>query len=273
MSAVHEASMMFVETPTVVHTSSPSVDSISTRNDGVGVGVVVEDADLVVGEVDVLEPGIGPVEGETEGGVEGVDRTVALAHGDASRITDPDLHGCLGLDAAGAMRRRDTVALDGEERLGPPAGLAHQQLERRIGRLEDPALGLELLELLGEGAGGAVVELDAELLGLHRHAGPAAEVGHEDARVVADDDRVDVLVGRAPGAAQGRGVQAALVGERRRADVGVGVVRRQVDELGHVAADGGEPVEPALGQAAGSPSFISRFGMQVIRLALPVRSP
>ena len=71
-------------------------------------------------------------------------------------------------------------------------------------------------------AGGPVVELDAELLGLHRHAGPAAEVGHEHPRVVADHVGVDVLVGGAAGLAERRGVQPALVRERRGAHVRVG---------------------------------------------------
>ena len=110
-------------------------------------------------------------------------------------------------------------------------------------------------------AGGPVVELDAELLRLHRHAGPAAEVGHQHAGVVADRLAVDVLVGGAAGPAQRRGVQPALVGERRRADVRVGGVRRQVHQLGHVVAHRGEPLEAALGQAAAMPILSVRSGM------------
>ena len=67
----------------------------------------------------------------------------------------------------------------------------------------------------GVGARGPVVEVDPQLAGLHRHAGPAAQVGHQHPGVVADLRRVDVLVGGSAGPCECGAVQAALVGERR----------------------------------------------------------
>ena len=55
MRACQTASMMLVDTPIVVHARSPSVESIEHAHDGVGVGLGVEDAHPVVGEVDVGE--------------------------------------------------------------------------------------------------------------------------------------------------------------------------------------------------------------------------
>ncbi len=131
----------------------------------------------------------------------------------------------------------------------PARGRAHEQLEGGVGRLEVEALGLELLEPLGHLARGLAVELDAHLLGLELHGGPAGEVGHQEAGAVADPCGVDVLVG-VRATRDGRGVQPRLVGERRRAHVGLGVVGRQVHQLGDVVADLGEPFHPSLGQGA-----------------------
>ena len=144
--------------------------------------------------------------------------------------------------------RGHPVALEPEVRLLPAAGLPHEQLEGGVGRLELVALGLEVLEPVGQLGRGPVVEVDAELAGLQRHPGPATQVGHQHPRVVAHNRGVDVLVaGPADLAERGR-VQPALVGERRRTDVGVGGVGRQVHQLGHVPADRGEPLDAPLGQ-------------------------
>ena len=49
--------MMFSETPTAPHILLPSVESMRTGRCGRG-AVLVEDADLVVGEVDLFQLGI-----------------------------------------------------------------------------------------------------------------------------------------------------------------------------------------------------------------------
>ena len=115
----------------------------------------------------------------------------------------------------GPVVGRGPVALDAEVVLRPPGGLAHEELEAGVGRLEHEALGLELLEVVAELGGGAVVEVDAELLGLHHHAGAAAEVAHQHAGAVADRLRLDVLVGGAAGLAERGRVEARPCGRRR----------------------------------------------------------
>ena len=103
---------------------------------------------------------------------------------------------------------------------------------------------LELLdgvEDLGD-VSGSPVEVDAQLLGLHRERRAPGELAHDDAREVAHRDRVDVLVGL--GQARGRArVHAALVRERARAHVGLVRVGREVRGLGDEVADLGEQLE------------------------------
>ena len=82
-SAAHDASMMFSDTPMVVQVRSPSVESMSTRVTAAGPLAGVEHPDLEVGEVDVGQLGIDRADGLAQGGVEGVDRAVALGGGDA----------------------------------------------------------------------------------------------------------------------------------------------------------------------------------------------
>ncbi len=207
--------------------------------------------------MDVGEPRVVGHEDATQGLVEGVDRTVALADGNEALSIDPELDGGLGVDGGpGALCRRRTVvgrgpvALDGEVGLHPPRRRPHQQLQAGVGSFEHVALGLQPLQVLGEETGGAVVEVHPELLGLHHHAGPAAEVAHQDAGAVADPLGLDVLVGGPAGLAECGGVEPALVGEGRHADVRIGGVGRQVHQLGHVPTHGGEPFEATLGQAA-----------------------
>ena len=79
--------------------------------------------------------------------------------------------------------------------------------------------------------GSTPVELVAELLGPELRVGPAAELGDDEPALVADDRRVDVLV--APlDLGHRRAVDAALVGERRPADVRLVVGGRDVGDLG-----------------------------------------
>ena len=98
--------------------------------------------------------------------------------------------------------------------------------KRRLGALEREALGLELLDERRQLARvDDALELVAELLGPDRGVGPAAELRDDQPAGVADRRRIDVLV--APlDLGDGRAVDAALVRERRPADVRLVVVRR-----------------------------------------------
>ena len=66
---------------------------------------------------------------------------------------------------------------------------------------------------------------------------------------VADGVGLDVLVRVGP-ARDRTDVQAGLVRERRRTDVGRLRVERTIQHFGHVVAHSGEAIEAALGQAA-----------------------
>ena len=118
------------------------------------------------------------------------------------------------------------------------------------------------------------VELVAELLGPELGVGPAAELADDEPALVADARRVDVLV--APlDLGHGRAVDAALVGERRAADVGLVVVGRDVGDLGHAPrrARSGRPGRrrrPARGRAS---VLSARLARMLTMLALPQRSP
>ena len=108
---------------------------------------------------------------------------------------------------------------------------ADQQLEAGLGALEREALVLELLDELREDLGvDDAVELVAELLRPDPGVRLAAELADDEPALVADRRRVDVLV--APlDLRDRRAVDAALVGERRPADVRLVVVRVLVGDL------------------------------------------
>jgi hypothetical protein len=101
----------------------------------------------------------------------------------------------------------------------------HAQLERRLGALELIAAMLELLDLLDQPADVAIetVEIEAELLGLVEDVGAAREIGDQHPLAVADQLRIDVLVGLGV-LAHGGDVHAALVGEGALADEGLALV-------------------------------------------------
>ena len=63
---------------------------------GGGAGAGVDDADLVVDQLHLAEPGIVPLERLAEGAVEGVHRAVPLAHGVLDDVADLELDRRLG---------------------------------------------------------------------------------------------------------------------------------------------------------------------------------
>ena len=120
---------------------------------------------------------------------------------------------------------------------------ADQQLEAGLGALECEPLVLELLDELAEDLGvDDAVELVAELLRPDPGVRLAAELADDEPADVADGGRVDVLV--APlDLGHGRAVDAALVGERRPADVRLVVVGVLVGDLGDRPAELRQAVE------------------------------
>src|SRR5215218_6683088 len=168
--------------------------------DGAGAGAAVEDADLVVDQVDVLELGVAGGQGAAQGLVEGVDGADALAGGQDPLAVDEQAHGRLrDVAAVGLAFNQDPVALQGEG---------------GVEDLEGVAAVLQLLDPVQDpGPEGRVgVQVEAELARLGEHVGAAGELGHEHPGLVADPAGVDVAVGVGP-AGDGRGVQPGLGGE------------------------------------------------------------
>ena len=189
--------------------------------------------------------------------VERVDRAVALGGGhDAGACISPglgDVHldGGLGGDVTGRRVGCEVVGdhaerLDLEPRLRPAPGPAHEQLERRVGDLEVVAVVLHALQRVDELVELRAVERQPELGGLELERALARELRDHEPGAVADGIGGDVLVG--VGALRDRTrVQARLVRERRRADIGRLRVERHVHELGDVVRDRREPLEPVGG--------------------------
>ena len=143
-----------------------------------------------------------------------------------------------------AAARGDFVALDVEEVHAGAEGLADQQLEGAFGGFELVAFVLHLLDALQEFAAGVFLEAvgQAVLLELVDDVAAAGKVADQDALAVADEFRLDVLVGGGV-LEDGADVDAALVGEGAFADEGLVVAQRKVGQLGDEAADAGETGE------------------------------
>ena len=103
---------------------------------------LVEDADLVVDELDVAQVRIGLRDRLAQRGVERVDRAVALRGADVALAIDPDLDRRLGLNLAVlALLGHHAPRLELEQRL-VLAGLApDQEVEGAVGGLELEAAG------------------------------------------------------------------------------------------------------------------------------------
>src|SRR5215203_50807 len=199
---------------------------------GGGGAVLVQDADLVVGQVDLLELGIVRPYGLSQGAVQGVDGTVALGGGDHPVPVHGEFYGRLrrGLPA-GALFGDDPERLQLEERpifaLRPP----DEQGQRRVRGLVVVPLVLALLD--GPEYLRRVPGLQPELLGLGPDGVLARELANGSAAHVPHGLRRDVLVGRRI-FGDAVDVQPALVGEGAASDVWPVRVWRQVHELGNV---------------------------------------
>ena len=139
---------------------------------------------------------------------------------------------------------RDFVAFDVEEVHAGAEGFADQQFEGAFGGFEFVAFVLHLLDALEEFAAGVFFEAvgEAVLLELVDDVAAAGEVADQDALAVADEFRLDVLVGGGV-LEDGADVHAALVGEGALADEGLVVAQRKVGQFGDEAADAGEAGE------------------------------
>ena len=128
--------------------------------------------------------------------VQGVHRSIAFGSADHAFSVGADLHGCLGAHITGGVLLDDRPPrLHLESRFTLVS--AHQnQLERRVGGFEGPALGLQILDRFHDvgdplGVAGDVV---AEFLALHLHRSPTRHLGHQHPLISPDEGGVDVVV-------------------------------------------------------------------------------
>ncbi len=166
-----------------------------------------------------------------------MDRSNAFAVGDDTLAADTQLHGRL-CDHVLVRPPLDEGAerFELEELLFPPDGLAHEQLERAVGRFEVISEVFQLLHAFEHLPRQVVVHLETQLCGLREDRRPPGLLGHEHPSVVPDQARVGVLVGVGSTCQCGR-VETGLVGERRATDVGPVRVEVDVHDLGDVMAD------------------------------------
>src|SRR4051812_22760581 len=124
-----------------------------------GAVALVEDADLVVDELDVAQVRVDLGDRGAQGGVERVHRAVALGGADVALAVDPNLDRRLGLDLSVRPLLDDHAPrLKREQRLVRAALAPHQQLERSVGGLEVVAAVLELLDALDDPRRGGIVD-------------------------------------------------------------------------------------------------------------------
>ena len=140
-------------------------------------GVAVEDAHLVVDEVDVVDGRIERPERLAQRGVERVDRAVAVGGRVQHLAVDRDLDRRLGEELAPVALLDETRVVDDPERRRVVGRVAtDEQLERGLGALEREAVGLELLDQLRQLARIDALEVVPELVGSDRRVRPAAEL-------------------------------------------------------------------------------------------------
>ena len=163
-------------TPTVTHERLAVGGLDQHPGDRVGAVALVEDADLVVDQLELRDLRVGLPDRLPQRVVERVDRTVALAGRDDPGAAGAQLDGRLrhrlvARRASSVITRHDsTVEV---RRTGALDLLEQQQLERRVGGLERVAAALQLLDPVGDPGDQlpvAVEQVEAELAALQLDA-------------------------------------------------------------------------------------------------------
>ncbi len=196
-----------------------------------GAVYTVEDAHLVVGELDLVEAGEHRREGFAERAIEGVDGTVSLARGVVDIIIHPHLDGCFGYHATAVSVLYDGGVVDEfEGRCVCLLAAVKHHCHRRFGGLEREPARLELLDARKH-IGNVAAGFHTELFRLAQQVSAPGELAHDDAHLVPYQFRIDVLIGLRVPPHRGH-VDAALVGEGAAADVCRMIVGREVCNLG-----------------------------------------
>ena len=168
--ALAEAAMMFVSLP-IVDQVRVAVGRVDDDPGPRGRRrLAVEDAHLVVDEVDGVELRVERAERLAQRGVERVDRAVAVGRRVQHLAVDLDLDRRLGAQLAAVALLDEAGVVDDPERRDVAAAVApDEELEGRLGALEREPVGLELLDELRQLARvDDALELVAELLGPER---------------------------------------------------------------------------------------------------------
>ncbi len=200
--------------------------------DGVGAVLTADDAHLVVDQVEPREAGVERLQRLPHRVVQRVDRTVALTGRDDPLTLGVQLDGRLRHDLAAAALDDHPPGLQPEEVRALAHLLAQQQLEAGLGRLEAVAHRLEVLHPVDDPQDRVAVRLEPERPALQLDRRAAGQLGDQQAHVVADDRRVDVLVEVGVGL-DGADVQPGLVREGAAPDPRLVGVGRDVGDLGH----------------------------------------
>ena len=239
-SASHDASMTFSCTPIApqVDVAVGRVEQHARRR--AGRLPLVEDADLVVDELDVAQVRQALADRGAQRAVQGMHGAVALGGAHEALRADPELDRRLGLHApVGALLGDHAPGLELEQRLVLARLAPDQQLEGAVGGLELEAAVLELLDALDHPRGGRVVQVAARV---RDHGALAGQLAHEHLARVADRGRVDVLERQRVGV-DARDVHPALVRERVLAHVGLVGVGREVEHLRDQVRGLGQPLQ------------------------------
>src|SRR5512133_3547619 len=175
--------------------SGAALEVDEDAGDRAGAGRRVQDADLEVGQPDVLDLRVAPGERLAERRVERVDGAVPLGRGVEHLAVHLHLDHRLREDpAAGPVLDVAEEVDQLEGRLVGGLLPLHQERDRRLGGLEGEAARLERLDLV-EHVSQVGLRIEPELLGLREEVAAAGELAHHHAHLVADLLRVDVLVG------------------------------------------------------------------------------
>ena len=245
--------MTFSATPTVDHSPRPSLVETRTRVVELGAVRALQDADLVVDQLQLGELRVDPLQAHAQRPVQRVDRAVALGGGDDPLALGPQLHGRLvGVRAVGAVLDDRPPGLDAGSSarapaLGPRRAAAARRRRRRP-RTCSPCSSRSLTRSTTRPTSSRSPPRSMpSSLPLSSMEARPGHVGDQHPHGVADQLGVDVLVEVGVDLDRG-GVQSGLVGEGGDTHVGLVGGGREVDDLGDGVRDPGHLGERALGQ-------------------------
>ena len=147
--------------------------------------------------MNVGQAGVKRQQGLAHGGVQGVDRPVAIGGGVHDLIAHPDLDGGFGGHPALLTIADEDVEIEQfKGRLIARLGATDEQFDRSLGPFELKALAFQLFDALQDVARllTAIRQVQAELVGLVGDIALARKLRDDDAGVIANPFRLDVLV-------------------------------------------------------------------------------